>query len=158
MAPVCPQVVLLDLMVPGVSGLDALTYFRQHQRRVPVIVVTSMIGQEMVPPERHQRAAGAQALDDQPLPREALQDAALGAWHGQNANLKAGQEALYHWARCNGAASLGKYTDEMETALAGPALRHITPSGTTTETHVLTRDRPTATWSRGDDHGERAVG
>ena len=29
-------------------------------------------------------------------------------------NLKAGQQALYHRARCNGAASRGTYTDEME--------------------------------------------
>ena len=44
----------------------------------------------------------------------ALQDAALEAWHGRDENLKAGQQALYHRARCNGAASRGKYTDEME--------------------------------------------
>jgi fructose-bisphosphate aldolase, class I len=36
------------------------------------------------------------------------------AWHGQDENLAAGQEALYRRARCNGAASVGKYTDEME--------------------------------------------
>jgi fructose-bisphosphate aldolase, class I len=44
----------------------------------------------------------------------ALQDPALEAWHGQDENLAAGQEALYRRARCNGAASVGKYTDEME--------------------------------------------
>jgi fructose-bisphosphate aldolase class I len=44
----------------------------------------------------------------------ALQDPALEAWHGRDENLKAGQEALYHRARCNGAASLGTYNDEME--------------------------------------------
>lgn len=46
----------------------------------------------------------------------ALQDPALEAWHGRDENLAAGQEALYRRARCNGAASLGRYTDEMETA------------------------------------------
>jgi fructose-bisphosphate aldolase, class I len=46
----------------------------------------------------------------------ALQDPALETWHGRDENLAAGQEALYHRARCNGAASLGRYTDEMETA------------------------------------------
>ena len=50
----------------------------------------------------------------------ALQDPALEAWHGRDENLKAGQQALYHRARCNGAASLGTYTDEMEAASAGP--------------------------------------
>jgi fructose-bisphosphate aldolase class I len=48
----------------------------------------------------------------------ALQNPALLAWRGQDANRKAGQEALYHRARCNGAASLGKYTEEMEAASA----------------------------------------
>jgi fructose-bisphosphate aldolase, class I len=49
----------------------------------------------------------------------ALQDAALEAWHGRDEHLKAGQQALYHRARCNSAASLGTYTDEMETAPVG---------------------------------------
>jgi fructose-bisphosphate aldolase class I len=44
----------------------------------------------------------------------ALQDRALEAWNGRDENLKAGQHALYHRARCNGAASLGQYTEEME--------------------------------------------
>jgi fructose-bisphosphate aldolase, class I len=44
----------------------------------------------------------------------ALQDPALEAWHGRNENLAAGQSALYRRASCNGAASLGKYADEME--------------------------------------------
>jgi fructose-bisphosphate aldolase, class I len=44
----------------------------------------------------------------------ALQDPALEAWHGRDENLPAGQSALYRRASCNGAASLGKYTDEME--------------------------------------------
>jgi fructose-bisphosphate aldolase class I len=48
----------------------------------------------------------------------ALQDPALEAWHGQNANLAAGQQALYRRARSNGAASVGKYTDDMEQASA----------------------------------------
>ena len=49
----------------------------------------------------------------------ALQDPALLAWHGQDANLKAGREALYHRARCNRAASLGTYTVDMEAGSAG---------------------------------------
>jgi fructose-bisphosphate aldolase class I len=49
----------------------------------------------------------------------ALQDAALEAWHGRAENLQAGQQALHHRARCNGAASLGKYTAEMEPGSAG---------------------------------------
>ena len=48
----------------------------------------------------------------------ALQDAALEAWHGRDENLKAGQGALSHRARCNGAASLGTYSAEMEASAA----------------------------------------
>jgi fructose-bisphosphate aldolase, class I len=44
----------------------------------------------------------------------ALQDRALEAWHGRVENLKAGQQALYHRARCNAAATRGEYTAEME--------------------------------------------
>jgi fructose-bisphosphate aldolase class I len=45
----------------------------------------------------------------------ALQDPALQAWHGQDENLNLGRQALARRARCNGAASLGTYADEMET-------------------------------------------
>jgi fructose-bisphosphate aldolase class I len=44
----------------------------------------------------------------------ALQDEALKAWHGRNENLKAGQQAFYHRAKCDSAAALGKYTSAME--------------------------------------------
>jgi fructose-bisphosphate aldolase, class I len=45
----------------------------------------------------------------------ALQDAAMEAWHGRDENLKAGQQAFYRRARCNGSATRGEYTDQMET-------------------------------------------
>ena len=44
----------------------------------------------------------------------ALQDPALQAWHGKAEQIKAGQQAFYRRARCNGAAALGKYTDALE--------------------------------------------
>lgn len=44
----------------------------------------------------------------------ALQDVALEAWHGQRENLKAGQQAFSHRAKCNSAAAMGCYTDELE--------------------------------------------
>ena len=50
----------------------------------------------------------------------ALQDPALEAWHGRDENLDAGRSALYQRARCNGAASFGTYTDDMELT-ASPA-------------------------------------
>jgi fructose-bisphosphate aldolase, class I len=44
----------------------------------------------------------------------ALQDAALKAWGGQPSGVQAGQRALQQRARCNAAASLGTYSDSME--------------------------------------------
>lgn len=44
----------------------------------------------------------------------ALQAPALKAWGGRKENFAAGQKALYHRARCNGAARYGKYTEAME--------------------------------------------
>jgi fructose-bisphosphate aldolase, class I len=49
----------------------------------------------------------------------ALQDPALEAWHGRDGNLAAGQRAFVRRARFNGAATVGKYTDEMEAAPFG---------------------------------------
>jgi fructose-bisphosphate aldolase class I len=46
----------------------------------------------------------------------ALQDPALKAWHGSDANLTLGARAIALRARCNSAASLGTYTEDMETA------------------------------------------
>jgi fructose-bisphosphate aldolase, class I len=46
----------------------------------------------------------------------ALQDAAMAAWQGRDENLSAAQHAFYHRARCNGAATRGEYTDQMEAA------------------------------------------
>jgi fructose-bisphosphate aldolase class I len=44
----------------------------------------------------------------------ALQDEALKAWLGRDENLKAGQQAFYHRAKCDSAAALGRYTTAME--------------------------------------------
>jgi fructose-bisphosphate aldolase class I len=44
----------------------------------------------------------------------ALQDAALEAWQGRDENLATAQSALYRRASCNGAACVGKYTQDME--------------------------------------------
>ena len=46
----------------------------------------------------------------------ALQDPALEAWRGRDETKLMGQRALYRRAHCNGAACLGRYTDEMEAA------------------------------------------
>jgi fructose-bisphosphate aldolase class I len=48
----------------------------------------------------------------------ALQEPALNTWAGSASNGKSAQDALYHRARLNSAASLGKYSDAMEKAAA----------------------------------------
>ena len=46
----------------------------------------------------------------------ALQDPALAAWKGEEANREAGQQALSLRAKCNSAATSGKYSSDMEAA------------------------------------------
>jgi len=48
----------------------------------------------------------------------ALQQAALKTWKGKAANVAAAQRALYHRAKCNSAAALGRYNEKMEKELA----------------------------------------
>ena len=48
----------------------------------------------------------------------ALQAPSLAAWKGQAANVEAGQKALYHRAKLNGAARSGKYSSDMESEAA----------------------------------------
>ena len=55
----------------------------------------------------------------------AIQQPALEAWHGEEANVAAAQQALWHRARCNRAARRGEYTAAMETAAA--VLQAATP-------------------------------
>ena len=52
----------------------------------------------------------------------AIQQPALEIWHGEQANTRLAQQALYHRATCNKAARLGEYDeaiDHEETALSG---------------------------------------
>jgi fructose-bisphosphate aldolase class I len=44
----------------------------------------------------------------------AIQQPAMEIWHGDDANVKAAQQALLHRARCNRAARRGEYTAAME--------------------------------------------
>jgi two-component system, OmpR family, response regulator MprA len=69
MSGVRPQVVFLDLLMPGISGLEALTYFRQHHRRVPVIVITGGLDQDTA---NQVRAGGAFEIIGKPFDIDAL--------------------------------------------------------------------------------------
>ena len=70
MARVRPHLVLLDLIMPGISGLQALTYFRQHHRTVPVIVITGRTELEIA---RQARAGGAFAIVGKPVDMSRLE-------------------------------------------------------------------------------------
>ena len=48
----------------------------------------------------------------------ALQAPSLKAWKGDGSNIEAGQRALYHRAKLNGAARSGSYTEDMENEAA----------------------------------------
>src|SRR6266508_201175 len=69
MATVQPHVVFLDLQLPGISGLEALAYFREHYPTVPVIIVTGNNEQEMA---RQARDHGAFEVIGKPFSLTAL--------------------------------------------------------------------------------------
>jgi DNA-binding NtrC family response regulator len=64
-----PHVVFLALVMPGTSGLEALTYFRQHHPAVPVVVVTGWMEHEIA---RQARAVGAFAIVGKPVDLKTL--------------------------------------------------------------------------------------
>jgi fructose-bisphosphate aldolase class I len=102
-----------------------LRCLRRHApAAVPGIVFLSG-GQDPVSATRHLNAINQLAA---PRPWKltfsygrALQDEALAAWHGTKENIETGQRAFYHRARCDGAATFGRYVAEMEhgTDMAG---------------------------------------
>jgi fructose-bisphosphate aldolase, class I len=60
----------------------------------------------------------------------ALQDMALATWLGDQKNYRLAQQAYYHRAKCNGAASVGKYAPSMEDLFrADRPIRHVSDEG-----------------------------
>jgi two-component system, chemotaxis family, chemotaxis protein CheY len=66
-----PHVVILDLQLPGMSGQEALAYFREHYPAVPVIVVTGSLEQDVA---RQVRDRGAFDVLVKPFSLAALRD------------------------------------------------------------------------------------
>jgi fructose-bisphosphate aldolase class I len=56
----------------------------------------------------------------------AIQEPALEIWHGEQANIIPAQEALYHRAKCDGAARRGEYTAAVEAEHRECTTHHLT--------------------------------
>ena len=104
----------------GEVAMATLRCLRRHApAAVPGIVFLSG-GQSAVQATAHLHAINQL---DQPKPWKisfsygrALQDPAMEAWLGRPENLKTGQEAFLRRAKCNSAATLGRYTSALEGA------------------------------------------
>jgi fructose-bisphosphate aldolase class I len=119
-----PNMVLSGADCPQQAGVTevAEATLRCMKRTVPTAVPGIVFlsgGQSDVRATEHLNAMN-QAV---PAPWElsfsygrALQAPALKAWSGQTANVAAAQRELLRRARCNGAARVGRYTADMETA------------------------------------------
>jgi fructose-bisphosphate aldolase class I len=107
--------------VEEVARATLRTLDRHVPPAVPGIVFLSG-GQDHVMATEHLSAINAL---DMPKPWKlsfsygrALQDEAMEAWNGRSDNVPAGQHAFYHRAQCDSAASMGKYTNAMESGAA----------------------------------------
>jgi fructose-bisphosphate aldolase class I len=106
---------------PSVAAVAAAT-LRVLRRQVPVAVPGVVFlsgGQDAHAATAHLNAmnAGRQPWQLSFSFARALQDPALAAWSGRPAGVPAGQRALFHRARCNGAASLGSWDDSLEAVM-----------------------------------------
>ena len=79
------SLVLLDLMMPGFSGIDLLLHIREAQPQTPVIVATGVADAEMT---RRCREAGAFGYLTKPIDRGQLVKAVTQAmrlvWRGES--------------------------------------------------------------------------
>ena len=118
-----PNMVIAGNKCPKQASVDevATATLRCLRRHVPAAVPGIVFlsgGQSDVVATRHLNAINTL---DTPRPWKvsfsygrALQDPALHAWHGKADQLKTGQQAFHHRAKCNSAAALGTYTDALE--------------------------------------------
>ena len=117
-----------NMVVPGKDSPEraspeevARTTLRVLRRYVPVAVPGIVFlsgGQDARLATAHlsaiNRLAGAKPWTLTFSYGRALQDEALEIWHGQKENVRAGQKAFFHRAKCESAAALGQYGSEME--------------------------------------------
>jgi CheY-like chemotaxis protein len=76
MATIQPHVVMLDMQMPGMTGLEVLAHLRQHHHAVPVILMTGRVSEEIV---RQARAGGAFSVVGKPCELDTLRDVVIAA-------------------------------------------------------------------------------
>jgi fructose-bisphosphate aldolase class I len=124
-----PNMVLSGYSASSRAGIDEVAdttlelFYKHVPAAVPGVVFLSG-GQSDEDATAHLNAMNARG----PHPWElsfsygrALQAPALKAWHGDEANVRAGQEAYAHRAKMNGLARSGEYSAEKEKEFAGVA-------------------------------------
>ncbi len=120
------NVCAVQASVTEVAGATLRCLQRHVPAAVPGIIFLSG-GQSDVMATKHLNAI---AKTGEPRPWKisfsygrALQDLALATWLGKKENYGAAQQAYHHRAKCNAAATLGKYTAAMENEFAGGIAR-----------------------------------
>ena len=76
MATEQPNVVLIDLIMPGMSGLEVLAHLRQHYPTVPAILISGSMTDEI---EHQARAGGAFSIIRKPFDLDTLRDVVAAA-------------------------------------------------------------------------------
>jgi fructose-bisphosphate aldolase class I len=125
-----PNMVLPGLICPGEEGVDDATVrclLRAVPAAVPGVAFLSG-GQSCELASARLNAMNARFKSRLPWAvafsfARAIQQPALEIWKGQEANVVAAQQALYHRARCNRAARRGEYAVAMENAWKWDAVK-----------------------------------
>jgi putative two-component system response regulator len=80
----CPDVIVMDVMMPGLDGWEACTQIKSHPRtaNVPVILLTGADDRDL---SQHAIAVGATAILKKPCPAETLRHTISSALAGPGA-------------------------------------------------------------------------
>jgi fructose-bisphosphate aldolase, class I len=112
----------LQASVPEVAAATLRCLLRHVPAVVPGIVFLSGGQSDVVATEHLNAISSMPGIEPWKISfsyGRALQDQALATWRGNSANSRIAQQAYYHRARCNSAASLGKYTSVLEKESSG---------------------------------------
>lgn len=125
-----PNMVLPGLTCPKQESDEAIaeatieTLLRSVPAALPGIVFLSGGQSSTLATARLNAMNRPRPLGTDPLPwvlsfsfGRALQEDALRIWNGDDANIAPAQKALYHRAKCNGAARAGNYNSQIENSV-----------------------------------------